>query len=304
MALIRLRQVPGDTLEADRSQNLKEYTYQYYGVSNDASDRPADIRADRLVPKIGQRDEFDRECFVTHVSCTRRQRTTKIWDIIVLTSNAPEDEQDVDDPLAAPAAIDWHSENVTGKTSRDVKGKPLLTSSGSLVYLEKRYSTWIISVEKNLAAPPRSLLELNDKINNGTVLVDGIPFPRGKLQVQGLRITRTQTATVGRRRVTYRPVAFQLHYKREGWKTKYPDVDYTELVEVDERDKNGNLTGKKVKIRARILMGEPLEPVSEPVPLKNGVAVRKKDGKYEQSDFTYLETDLDEEASFSRLPLR
>jgi hypothetical protein len=312
MALIEFHETAGD--EGNLALDQRAYSRRFWGRSNSADDRSTDVLASRLVPQLGERDPFDSSAIIKRVTATRKQRTTCLWDFLIHSDTEEEQEH----PLERAAEIDWASEQVLTTTVRDVKGKPILTTAGSFLPMDYEDSRWVISVQKNLGAVPRPLLDFNNVLNNSTITVDGISFPKLKLMCKQLRIGRRQRELYRGKTVTYRPVAFNLFYRPDGWQGRAPNVDFVQVVTRERPiysriagqgdkvllDPDGNPRMKKYPALERILIdGEyPCDP--QPLDRDGRMLRRREDGTVNVNEILFLERDIYRPKSFQLLPLK
>jgi len=287
--------------------NKRSYSRKFVARSNNRFDNPLSVARDRLCPKVGQRDPYDPGAFVTSVEATRRDQTLLIWDLGVAYSSDIEEEDE--NPLDQRARITLKADQYTRTTTRNAQGRSITTTAGSLIPVEVDDTRWVLSVQKNVRVIPTALLNLNNKTNSGTVSIRGLLIPRRKLQVKGLTGSE-ESARIRNQRIDYVALSFELHYQREGYRVRLPNVDYVQLRETTRarRDRRGRpvLENNRpvfetVTERVPILFGEPPERPSEPWPLdRRGKALPEN---YQASEVLYLEEDVLEESSFNLLPL-
>ena len=285
-----------------------EYTRRYIGRSNNPFDNPLSISRDRLCPKPGQRDPFDPRAWITSVQAERRDATDLIWDITA-NSTTEFDPDEEENPLAQRARITLKADQYTRTTTQNAQGRSITTTAGSLIPVEIDDTRWVLSVQKNVRVIPAALLNLNNKTNSGSVAIRGLLIPRRKLQVKGLTGSE-ESVRVRNQRIDYVALSFELHYQREGYRVRLPNVDYVQLRETTRarRDRRGRPVldqgrpvFETVTERVPILFGEPPERPSEPWPLdRHGKALPEN---YRASDVLYRDEDVLEETSFNLLPL-
>lgn len=287
----------------------RNYSRRFVARSNNRFDNPLSVVRDRLCPKPGQRDPYDPGAYVTSVEATRRDQTRIVWDIFA--SYSTELEQDEENPLAERAKITLKSDQYTRTTTRNAQGRSITTTAGSLIPVEVDDSSWVLSVTKNVRSIPLWLLDMNNKVNSGTVPIRGLLIPRRKLQIKGI-IGSDESTRINGQRLDYIGLSFELHYKREGYKVRLPNVDYVQVVRNKTRVQRDRMTGRPilssglpvyetVRERVPILVGDPAERPSEPWPLdRNGKALPEN---YTASQVIHIEEDVLEETSFLLLPL-
>lgn len=287
----------------------RDYLRSYVGVSNNPYDTPLSISRDRLAPKAGTRDRFDFGAWITDVSCDRRDGSLYVWDIQA-KSTTEFDEDESENPLDMPAKYTLSSEQVVSTTRKNAKGEWIKNAVGTVIPLEKLESNWTFSVEKNVRSIGTGILDMNETINSSSVFIKGLLIPKHKLKISGLR-GEEQTAVVRDQRIEYLTVHFDLNYRKDGWKVKYPNVDlvqYAKAKAVPKRDTNGRIVKVNgvvqyeaiAKTRVPILDDEG-NPVTEPWPLdKNGYALPRN---FKETDLVEYEEEIYTAKSFSNLPL-
>lgn len=287
-----------------------EYTRAYVGHSNNPYDNPLSIVRDPLCPKPGTRDPFDLRAWITSVQAERRDQTALVWDITVNASTEYDPDAEVH-PLLQPARITPASDQYLTTTRKNARGEWIRNAAGTVIPLEKEESRWVFNIEKNVRVLPAFLMELNNKINSGVVFLKGLLVPRHTLMVKGLRGEEQETRFQGAK-LQYVTLFFQLHYNRQGYKVRFPNVDLVELVPVryvPERDTQGRIRRvnhqvqyqRLQRVRTPILDADG-EPVTEPWPLDRQGRALPRD--YTASQLVELEEDVYEEVSFDVLPLR
>lgn len=230
---------------------------------------------------------------------------------VTVTYSTQGGELDVS-PLDLPADITLGTEQYEGLTCYDAEGVPILNSAGDLVYLPVESSRWIFNVSKNLPAVPQWLLDFNNATNSGLVTIKGIPCGKGTVMCKNVFAAKDESAKVNGRTVNFVPFSYQLHYQREGWKGKHPNVGFNEKLEVDIPQESDTVVGKiivengKVKttkqiVKRRIKIGFPAEYPTEPQPLdKKGKLIKNPTAK----DILQIEAEVYKERNFGQLPLR
>jgi hypothetical protein len=287
-----------------------EYSRRYIARSNNPFDSPLSVVRDRLCPKPGQRDPIDPRAWITSVQAERRDGTDLVWDITV-SSTTEFDPDDDENPLIRPAKITPASEQVVTTTRKNARGQWIRNTAGTVIPLEKKQSLWIFNVEKNVPFIPAAVMEMNEKVNSGSVFLRGLLVARHKLMVSGIR-GEEQEARVRDQRLRYVTMFFQLHYNRSGYKVKYPNVDLVELAAeklVPQRDARGRIVRVNRQLqyqrlrnaRTPILDAES-HPVTEPWPLDRQGRALPRD--YRESQLIELEEEIYEQTSFDVLPLR
>lgn len=286
----------------------RSYVRKYVARSNNRFDNPLSVQRDRLCPRPGQQDPIDPGALFTSVEPTRRDGTSFVWDITATSSSEFEFDED---PLSKPARITPSSDQYVTTSTVDAEGRPIMTTARTLIPIEKEASRWVFNVEKNLPYLPSWLMGMNNKINSGVVFIKGVIVPRHTLMVKGLR-GEEQEARVNGRRVAYMTVFFSLHYQREGYRQKVPNVDLVEIGEealVVRRDRTGRIIrvnqhpdyDRVVSARRRI-KDENGQDRTEPWPLDRQGRALPLD--YTADQVLYLDVDAYEETSFDLLPLR
>lgn len=326
MSVIRI----GELFENSGSLRQREesgWRFRFQAESNNIHDRAYHILRSPLIPKPGDRDPYDPTAFVVNVDANRIDES-KFWEVEVETSSNFQEPDE--NPLNSPADISLDSEQFINYTTRDIHGNPILTSAGSLIPVPYEDSFWIFNVAKNLRTIPTFVLNMNNRINNGTVFLEGLTCAKKTLMVKGMRASETQRVRVSRSIVTFKRFTFQLHYNPNEWKTSVPNVDYVQLVQrkrprLKRRPTATDLeTGdiyetrtvtsgfgagfaKEIlyeirREREKILLGDPKEEITDPWPLdRQGRALP---ANYDPNDINYKEPEVIRQASFSLLPLR
>lgn len=289
--------------------NKRNYTLKYVARSNNRFDTILSVARDRLCPQLKSRCPFDPGAYVVSVDPTRRDQTLTVWDIAVGFSTELDEEEE--NPLEERAKITLKSDQFTRTTTKNSQGRNITTTAGSLIPVSIDDSNWVLSVTKNVRSIPLWLLDMNNKVNSGSVIIRGLPIPRRKLQIKGI-VGSDESTRVNGERIDYVALSFELHYKRDGYKVRLPNVDFVQIVENKIRAKRDRFTGKPllvnglaqfetVRERVPILIGEPGEKPSEPWPLdRDGKALPEN---YSPNQVLYIEEDVLEETSFANLPL-
>lgn len=296
--------------EGDFETRLRRgYVRRFFGVSNDPGDREPDVSASPLCPKVGQIDPYDLGARISKVQIRTLRGSQAGWEITVHSSTEvePPDRH----PLAEPARVTWASEQAEAYTTRDNRGRPVLNTAKDLQLVAIESSRWVVSVSKNLAQVPQALLSFNNAINNGLVVVDGVPFARRTLMCKQVGIGDWQEAEVNDRTIRFRAVSFQLHFRPETWRVKHPNVGFHEFVDkfAPLRDRTtGKLVRESgvvrygtVRQKYKITVGDPPEPPSEPQPLdRQGRWIKEPTN----DNVIHLDVDVYRELNFNLLPLR
>ena len=290
--------------------NKAEYVRKYVAESNNRFDNPLSILRDRLCPKPGQRDPIDPRAFLRSVNPVRRDNSAFVWDITV-NSTTEYDPDDEVHPLQRKAKITPSSDQYVTTTRRNAEGQWIRNTAGTVIPLDKEVSRWVFDVEKNVPFIPTYIMEMNNKINSGSVFLKGLVIPRHKLMVKGIR-GEEQTETYRDQRVEFVKMQFQLHYQREGYQVKFPNGDLVELAAeklVPERDARGRIVRENERVRykrlraARVpILDENGQPRTEPWPLDRKGQALPLD--YTQDQLIENEEDVQEQTSFDLLPLR
>jgi hypothetical protein len=339
MALIRVEQLPGhSTRRGERGK--REHTRELLGFSNSATDDPDSIASSRRCPQVGKPDPFDPTMVIVDVNVQRHvsDDVNNLWRIGYTSSTEFDGDQDVS-PLDLPAEINWYSEQFERYTNVDVNGKVIRTTAGTIFPMKIDDSRWVIDVSKNLDKPPRSLLNFANVLNSAQISVDGISFPKRTLMCKGTRIEPEVTETWKGQRLTFRKVKFQLHYRKEGWKAREPNVDFVELSNYSAERKvrkdgkwvfdkykenvyamkpdpnkpkgvlkrtlihsKGDIIYETKVQRVKIRVGSPAAEVTEPWPLAKDGSRLPDD--YKPEDVSYIEADVYRPVDFSALPLK
>ena len=214
-------------------------------------------------------------------------------------------------PLAQPAKITPASDQYLTTTRKNAQGRWIRNAAGTVIPLEKEDSRWTFSVEKNVPFIPAFLMEMNNKVNSGSVFLKGLLIPRHRLMVKGIR-GEEQTARLRGRRIDYVTMHFQLHYRREGYKVQFPNVDLVELAPeklVPERDDRGRIVRENDRVRYQRLrnartpiLDENGEQRTEPWPLDRKGRALPID--FKQDQLVENEEEIYSQTSFDQLPLR
>jgi hypothetical protein len=310
--LIELRETPGGSADFSTGDR-RQYIHRFYARSNNPFDRQLNVVRDPLLRSnglvIGERDPFDPRCTITGVQPVRRQRTTKIWDLTVVSSNETQAEDR--SPLEEPVRVRLHADQRSIPVSLNARGELILNKARSIIPLSKEVSDWVFTVEKNVRSIPAYVLGMNNKINRGTFVFRGLVLPARKVQIKGMQAIESEAIHQGRT-LQFVTFGYQLHFRREGWKVKFPNVDFMELdtISVVRRTRGSGGTrivrdadglpvyDQKPVGRKFIEIGG--ERVTEPWPLdRKGKALGED---YKASEIVTLEEDLYEETSFDLLP--
>lgn len=295
-----------------------EFTTEYLGKSNNRFDVATSILRSRLCPKLGTIDKQsqDNRAYIKDMDIVRDGGNWFIWHITTLSTSEWDPDQD-DNPLDRRARLVLSSDQYTIQTYTNTKGRLIYNAAGTIVPQAKEQSRWVMEVEKNVKILPEAIMRLNNKINAGAMYIRGVYFPRRTLMVKGIRGEEQTASLSNKKKLDYIAVRFQLHYRREGWKSKFPNVDLVEKKQVRVPriavlfDKKaiantvaipGNTNYVLLKEgRTPILDVTTGKPVTDPWPLdKNGLALPQG---YKPTDIIMLEEDIYEEANLSILPL-
>lgn len=312
MSLIDIQELPSHSVRFGE-RGKKEHVRQFLGISNNAYDQPESIARSRLCPKVGTEDHLDGTCIIIDVDVQRRitDEPGYFWTITYTSSTEFDDNQHLS-PLSLPTAYNWSPQQYERYTEKDNRGRFIKTAAGTIIPEKVEDSRWVIAARKNLAKPPAYLLNFNNALNSGSVVVDGIRFAKQLLMCKGLRIGEVQRETYRGVRLEYREVSFELHYRKEGWKARTPNADMVELRDaeflVKERDgsirldRDGTPVRRRRKQRVKIMIGEPKEYIDSPWPLRRDGSALPED--YQPEDVTYIESDVYKTLDFNALPLR
>lgn len=304
--------LPGHSVRMGE-RGRKEYIRQFLGKSRSPYDEPESIAESRHCPKVGDEDRKDRLMRIIDVDVTRKisDEPCNLWIITTTSSTDFDDNQDMS-PLALPTAFSWHAEQFERYTEFDVKKRLIRTTAGTIIPVKIEDSRWVISARKNLAVVPAVISTLNNALNSGSVIVDGVQFAKLTLMCKGVRVGEVQRETFRGKRLEFREVSFQLHYRREGWKNRTANADFVQLVEawhiVREKDgsiklgKDGQPVRRRGKKRQKIMIGEPRDYITEPWPLAKDGTMLQED--YEPEDVQFIESDVYFPKDFNILPLR
>lgn len=312
MALISFKPAFGDK-GSFTGPNKGTFTSTFVGISNNKFDTVLSIAADPKVYKVGTRFRpYAANAVVTQVDPQRRDEigNFKVWDIAVTAST--EEEVLVKNPLAEPAKISLSSDQYEMTTRKTAKGDWIRTTAGSIIPVQKEDSRYVLDVVKNVRSIPAYILNMNNTKNSGAVVVKGLVFNKGKLMVKGIR-GEEATAELNGQTINYVVMSFQLHYRREGWTVKYPNVDFEEILfswRAAIRDEYGNprrvggkLLYELLQKARRPILDLDGTPVKEPWPLdRQGRALPNKNG-IPQGQIIELEADVYTESNFNALPL-
>lgn len=234
---------------------------------------------------------------------------TKHWKVIT-TSIVPEPLDE--DPRDEPCDIELvESDQFQSWSYFDREGKAILNAAGDLYPMPIEDSRLVFKCSKNMRQLPIWIPDFKNAINQGMIIVLGIPCPKETLMCKN-QTAKKAFATVNKQKIEYFKYSFELHLKPEGWKATAPNVGFNERgvelvpimkkgangTKIPDKDAKGNVKKEYKEIRKRILVAG--SPCTEPMPLdRYGYFIEKPEAK----DIIKIEADMQKVRNFGTLPL-
>jgi hypothetical protein len=202
------------------------------------------------------------------------------WSTLLI----PEDKN----PLERPADVDYSEDTRIRVTTQDGEGDPILNTAGDLLDdppIEIDDPDLIISIAKNVPVKlPRWLRTYRRSVNADAVTIEGETYAPMTLRLKLKSLSKKQTEND----VDFRALAFELHFREDGWQAEILNRGYYELVPAGRTPNStgsGDFQGQRLRTklkfdRVRIKVGWPPEYPAEPVPLDiNGRKVEQRDSQ-------------------------
>lgn len=205
------------------------------------------------------------------------------WNVTVEYSDEPlrEGVNDQPDPLLRPVDISWGSVQYQKPIFQDINGNVICNTANDPfdpppVIDDAR---WTITIQQNVPAVPTFILNMNNTINSGPVIIDSVSFPARTLKVQSIGISPEQFEN----NILYRTFICQLHYREETWQYRLLNAGFADLA---------------FGVRGEILLDDGSKP-SQPWPLdEQGLKIQDPSPE----TIVVLNFDVYHEADFSVLP--
>lgn len=188
------------------------------------------------------------------------------FDVEVQYDSSVEKVERPENPLDRPARIAFTSVKERVAADKDRDGKPLVNTAGDLLTgIEKNRRLWRISIQKNVPAVPRWILDAGDVVNEDAVRLRGVEFPPETLVVDDISIPEPSIEN----KVEFIPLVLVLLYNKRTWVETALNFGLREKAVL--RDSN---TGKTYEDLVPVMING--QPTSEPVPLdEDGRAYRE-----------------------------
>lgn len=156
----------------------------------------------------------------------RNESFSKRWWL--LTCNYSTEFELSDNPLNAPAEIEWVTEQFTRPVYSDVYGYGIVNSAGDPFDPppERDDSRITANIRKNLRSVPSWILTYADAVNSTAFTLDGIPIGAGEAKIQSVRVSQQQTQNGLR----YRTVNILMHFRYGGWSLNILDHGFREIT--------------------------------------------------------------------------
>lgn len=204
---------------------------RYLFESDDQSDNGFDLLSHANCPKVGWTHPSHPFCWVQNISF-EQYGGWKQWEVSASYSS---EYETTEDPLDMPAAIDWGGEQFQEPLIVDVNGDLVLNSAGDPFDppIMKDFSRRVVTVVKNLAAPPSWLVDSEDVINDSDFTLDGVTIPARCAKMQSVHISRKNYQNG----VQFRQVTMLMHLNKRTWKFRQVDSGFNELYNTTDRIK-------------------------------------------------------------------
>jgi hypothetical protein len=211
-----------------------------------------DVMSDVRCPRKYDRHPRDNRLVLLNISPQQRSDAFRIWDIDLEYSSIARKREEEENPLNEPAEITWDTDEESEVIWEDGEGNPLNNTVGELLEgIEEVVSHWVIRIKKNVAKVPRYILDYDLAVNDGSVRISGLTFPKETLWLRRLHISEKQT----KNDTDYYEFSFELHYKSATWARYFPNRGFHEMVDVPG-------TAGLLQEKQRILING--EPAAEP----------------------------------------
>lgn len=163
-------------------------------------------------------------------------------------------------PLSEPPKISLKSATIQIPVLFDRNGDPIVNTAGDLVTgLKRPLSVWVINISMNVASVPRWIGSYGDAVNNSSVRLRGIDFPKRTLKLVDINIPTEEFHQDSGEE--YIPMEIEIHYREDTWVEKYPNKGLYELIEESDGAFGDSETITEKKIRITNKDGT---PVSQP----------------------------------------
>lgn len=292
----------------DGSQNIggeKEHVEHYEIAFDEPPTSEVPCYADVRSPRFSDVHVDDKESFVSNLEASTVDGVK--FDLAVTYTRIRLQDRNAN-PLAKPAVITGRSQQRNSLAVRDFHGNVTFNTAGvAFGAREVQRSLIIMSVAKKLKPKPWPgwLLSMRDVVNQSSVKIKGITWPKRTLRMDNIFIGDDDEEND----TPFILVTFDITFDPKGWRTvllnegvlelrEFVGVDLTSLKEITMHE------------HVKIIDGTPRQPIKDPVFLdKDGKAYREKDGstlraKLTNKEIIKLEVQDYQEVPFNILPLK
>lgn len=228
--------IPGSITRKDSKNGVitGEIAYQFFADAQ--TDNPWDVAANSFCPFVGAVHPYDWRLYCVDRSIVNAD-PWKGWTVSTSWSSEREFNED---PLQDPIEIEWDSEQFQVPLIVDRNGDAVLNSAGDPfdppVMIDD--SRRVVTVKKNLAAPPSWILSYQDAVNSDAFTLDGIPIAVGEAKLQRVSVGKWNY----RNGVAFRTVNMVIHLQKNGWHQKPLDAGFRMKVTISGEEKRQLIT--------------------------------------------------------------
>ena len=210
-------------------KGLREYTRTFKVLTDNPQDGTVAILAAAGIPAkwspYNTTTEQDLGSLCRKIRCTQEGNEPKSWIVTAeYSSKASEQDENPEDPLAAPAKFSGNFAQFQKAIERDLAGNAILNSAGQKFEnpTEVDDSRPAFTIEKNFATMNMlTLFGYRDSVNSAVYL----GFPIGTLKLGAITFSRQfGNATI------YFPHSFTFQYDEDGWLITPLNVGFNEKV--------------------------------------------------------------------------
>lgn len=291
MAVIQVSELHdgrGGSSALQKNKGVRKHTRVFRVVTDSPFDTSYDIFS--VLPSLGSVHPRDPRAYCTDKSLTNEGFSKCVWKATLSYST---ERELTENPLEAPAAIEWNSSATQCGFTLDSDGNPILNSAGDFFAegVKGEKSFWTVNITKNVAIVPSWILTYADAVNSGAVTVDGVSVPAKYAKVSSIKISKTLNSND----IAYRELQIGLKLNPDKWTRRMIDqgLRYTFT------DDDGNVVKTPCFDRSLAIARKP-----ELLDGEGGMLwIALGDEEYEPGDEKYLSYDIYPLKDFSSLPL-